>query len=110
MILASPLEFTTCDWSTVPETTRAGESGAAVSKTQYYGTMRVRMVRYSAGYLADHWCTRGHVLLVMDGTLVTEVKGQLTVTLTAGQMYVVADGASEHRSRTETGATLFIVD
>jgi hypothetical protein len=68
------------------------------------------MVRYSPGYLADHWCTRGHVLLVLTGTLVTELQGGATVTLTAGQSYTVADDASSHRSRTATGASLFIVD
>jgi hypothetical protein len=68
------------------------------------------MVRYTAGYLADHWCKRGHVLLVLSGTLITELQGGVTVELSAGQSYTVADDASSHRSRTATGATLFIVD
>ena len=72
--------------------------------------MRVRMVEYSANYLADHWCQRGHVVLVLAGELISELQGGNEVTLTAGMSYEVADGASSHRSRTEKGATLFIVD
>ena len=68
------------------------------------------MVRYTPGYLADHWCERGHVLFVLSGTIVTELRSGETVTLDAGCSYAVADGASSHRSRSETGATLFIVD
>jgi quercetin dioxygenase-like cupin family protein len=74
------------------------------------GNIRVRMVEYSAGYLADHWCERGHVLLVLAGELVTELKDGPSYVLKPGQSYQVADGASSHRSRTATGATLFIVD
>jgi hypothetical protein len=105
-----PQLFTTVDWNSVPETTHAGETGTAYWKTQQYGDTRVRMVRYSPGYLADHWCKRGHLLLVLDGALQTELDTGEATTLTRGQMYVVADDASSHRSRTTTGATLFIVD
>jgi hypothetical protein len=103
-------DFQTCDWEAVDETEHPGETGCAFWKTQYYGGVRVRMVRYTAGYLADHWCERGHVLLVLHGTLHTELQDGTTVTLAAGQSYAVADGASSHRSRTRDGATLFIVD
>jgi mannose-6-phosphate isomerase-like protein (cupin superfamily) len=102
--------FTTCDWSTVPPERRPGEHGEAEWKTQQYGDVRVREVRYSAGYRADHWCERGHVLLVLEGTLLTELADGSEVTLTPGTSYAVPDGAMPHRSRTETGARLFIVD
>jgi hypothetical protein len=104
------VDFRTCDWNAVAETEHPGETGCAYWKTQQYGGVRVRMVRYGAGYLADHWCRRGHVLLVLTGTLITELQDGTTVTLTAGQSYTVADEASSHRSRTLTGASLFIVD
>lgn len=102
--------FKTCDWNSVPEEEHLGITGSAFWKTQLYGDVRVRVVRYTPGYLSDHWCTRGHLLLVLEGTLETEVKGMPSATLRPGHMYVVDDGASEHRSRTRTGATLFIVD
>jgi hypothetical protein len=104
------VDFRTCDWSSVPETEHPGETGCAYWKTQQYGDVRVRMVRYTAGYRADHWCRRGHVLLVLSGVLITELQDGTTVTLAAGRSYTVADEASSHRSHTLTGATLFIVD
>jgi hypothetical protein len=110
MTLPLQVDFRTCDWNAVAETEHPGESGCAYWKTQQYGDVRVRVVRYSADYLADHWCSRGHVLFVLSGTLVTELQDGTTVSLGAGQSYTVADDASSHRSRTETGASLFIVD
>ncbi len=100
----------TTDWSSVPPTEHPGASGAATWRTVEQGNLRVRLVEYSPGYVADHWCRRGHVLLVLEGELVTELEGGERVTLSAGTSYQVADGEVAHRSRTTTGAKLFIVD
>jgi hypothetical protein len=81
-----------------------------VWRTIELGTVRIRMVEYSPGYVADHWCERGHVVLVLDGELVTELRDGRTFTLTPGQSYVVADHDGAHRSRTQAGARIFIVD
>jgi len=102
--------FHAIDWSAVPATEHRGETGAATWRTVELGNLRVRMVEYSPGYRADHWCERGHVVLVLDGEMTTEVRGGETVVLRAGMSYTVADGASAHRSSTTTGARLFIVD
>jgi quercetin dioxygenase-like cupin family protein len=102
--------FMTTDWSAVPATEHAGASGKATWRTIEKGNLRVRMVEYSPGYVANHWCRRGHVLLVLDGELVTELDTGATTTLTRGMSYQVADDAGAHRSRTESGARLFIVD
>jgi quercetin dioxygenase-like cupin family protein len=102
--------FTTTDWSHVPVTTHPGAPGTAFWKTLETGNLRVRMVEYSPGYVADHWCERGHVLLVLEGELVTELGNGETHVLKAGQSYQVADGTAPHRSRTAAGAKLFIVD
>jgi hypothetical protein len=82
----------------------------ATWRTREFGGIRVRMVDYSADYLADHWCSKGHILLCLSGTLETELADGRTVVLTPGMSYQVADGAEPHRSRTVEGATLFIVD
>lgn len=103
-------DFSVCDWSTVPIDVHPGESGEAFWKTKFYGDVRVRQVRYSAGYVADHWCTKGHVLLVLDGVLITELEDGTEITLAAGMSYAVPDGGMGHRSRTLCGAGLFIVD
>ena len=102
--------FTTIDWSAVPVTTHPGTTGTATWRTFEAGNIRVRMVEYSPGYLADHWCERGHVLLVLEGELLTELKDGRSFTLKPMQSYQVADGTAPHRSRTATGAKLFIVD
>jgi hypothetical protein len=102
--------FGVTDWSEVPRTEHPGETGTAWWRTREIGNLRVRMVEYSAGYLADHWCPRGHVLLVLEGELVTELRDGSLHTLRPGQSYQVADGAMPHRSRTDGGARLFIVD
>jgi quercetin dioxygenase-like cupin family protein len=102
--------FTTTDWSTVPLTEHHGESGIAWWRTIEVGNVRVRRVDYSPGYLADHWCGRGHVVYVLSGELITELEDGRSVTLQAGHSYVVADGGTRHRSRTADGAALLIVD
>jgi hypothetical protein len=105
------LPFTVTDWARVPATEHKGETGNATWRTFSIGDLRVRMVEYSPGYLADHWCDRGHVLYVLEGELDTELRDGRKFTLTAGMSYQVSDfGDAAHRSSTQTGARLFIVD
>ena len=100
----------TTGWQDVERTEPRGETGTAFWRTRHFGDLRVRMVDYSRDYLADHWCTKGHVLLCLDGELETELADGRTFRLTAGESYQVADEAEPHRSSTRTGARLFIVD
>jgi quercetin dioxygenase-like cupin family protein len=102
--------FQTIDWNQMPKTEHPGESGKAFWRTLEVGNIRVRMVEYTAGYLADHWCSRGHVLLVLEGELITELKDGRKFKLTPGVSYQVAEDAEPHRSQTDGGAKLFIVD
>lgn len=105
------LPFTVTDWSKVPETVHPGETGRALWRTLTVGDIRIRQVTYEPGYLADHWCDRGHILYVLEGELETELKDGRRFTLSAGMSYQVSDfGDAAHRSSTRTGATLFIVD
>jgi hypothetical protein len=104
------IPFDTTDWSTIAPTIHPGDSGTAIWRTQQFGNIRVRMVEYSPGYIADHWCEKGHILLCLTGELETELKDGRRVTLTGGMSYQVADNTMAHRSSTRTGATLFIVD
>lgn len=106
----SGIPFGTIDWSQVDPTTHKGEKGLAFWRTRNFGAIRVRMVEYTAGYLADHWCSKGHILLCVDGELHTELKDGRTYILRPGMSYQVADNAELHRSYTDVGAKLFIVD
>ncbi|TFW09988.1 hypothetical protein E4K72_03200 [Oxalobacteraceae bacterium OM1] len=106
----SDIPFGTTDWSTVERTEHKGETGIAYWRTRQFGGIRVRLVEYTPGYLADHWCSKGHVLLCLEGELQTELEDGRTYTLTPGMSYQVGDNAEAHRSYTPTGAKLFIVD
>jgi quercetin dioxygenase-like cupin family protein len=102
--------FGTTNWSALPRTEHKGETGVSYWRTQQFGDVRVRMVEYSPGYRADHWCSKGHILLCLEGELRTELQDGRVFVMQAGMSYQVADGSDAHRSSTETGATLFIVD
>jgi quercetin dioxygenase-like cupin family protein len=105
------LPFTVTDWSGISPTVHPGETGQATWRTFTIGYLRVRLVEYSAGYLADHWCDLGHVLYVVEGELDTELRDGRTFKLRSGMSYQVSNnGDATHRSSTQTGARLFIVD
>lgn len=106
----SDIPFAVTDWSQIVASEHPGERGVAHWRTMNFASIRVRMVDYSPGYLADHWCAKGHVLLCLEGELHTELDDGRTFTLKPGMSYQVADNAEAHRSSTACGARLFIVD
>ncbi len=106
----SDIPFCTTDWAEVERVEHVGETGSALWRTREFGKIRVRLVEYSAGYLADHWCSKGHVLFCLDGELHTELADGRKFVLTPGSSYQVADDAEAHRSSSEIGAMLFVVD
>ena len=104
------IPFGVTDWQWLEPSEHPGETGKALWRTRQFGELRVRLVEYSPGYRADHWCEKGHILLCLEGELHTELKDGRTFTLKPGMSYQVADGAEPHRSSTAGGARLFIVD
>lgn len=106
----SGIPFHTTDWSCVQPSVHPGDQGVAYWRTRTFGEIRVRMVEYSPGYVANHWCSKGHILLCLEGELRTELQDGRTFELRPGMTYQVADGGEPHRSSTESGAKLFIVD
>ena len=104
------LPFGTVDWNTGESTAHAGTSGEARWRTRQFGAVRVRMLEYSPGYVADHWCDKGHFMLCLRGELETELADGRTFRLTPGMSYQVGDGVAPHRSRTDCGAQLYVVD
>lgn len=106
----SPFPFETTTWENIPSEEHKGESGTAFWKVLHFGDIRVRMVEYSAGYLADHWCSKGHVIYCLEGEMVTELKDGRTFTLRPGVSYQVGDNSDVHRSWSKDGVKLFIVD
>ena len=104
------IPFGTTDWASITPTSHYGETGVALWRTRQFGDIRVRLVEYLPGYAADHWCSKGHIIFCLKGGMTTELKDGRSFHLKAGQSYHVADNDGEHRSHTNNGATLFIVD
>lgn len=104
------LPFEITDWSGIEKTEHKGKTGIAYWQTRQFGDFRVRIVEYSPGYLADHWCNKGHFLYCIEGELHTELEDGRIFVLKPGMNYQVADNAEPHRSSTKTGAKLFVVD
>lgn len=104
------IPFTVINWDDIEKTVHKGETGTACWQTLLYSGLRVRIVEYSAGYLADHWCSKGHIVHCLEGSFITELKNGQSFTLTAGMSYIVSDMLSEHRSVTTGGVKLLIID
>jgi quercetin dioxygenase-like cupin family protein len=102
--------FGITDWASVEPTTHRGEAGMATWRTRNFDEIRVRMVEYSAGYVSDHWCSKGHILFCLEGALTTRLADGRSFELKPGMSYQVGDNAEAHRSSTESGAKLFVVD
>lgn len=104
------IPFKTLNWSSVPKEEYKGETGIAYWQTQMMNDIRVRMVEYSPGYKADHWCNKGHIILCMEGEMDTELEDGRIFKLSKGMTYFVGDNCKAHRSSTKEGCKLFIVD
>jgi hypothetical protein len=104
------IPFHTTDWRKTPMTIHPGESGTATWQTTNYDGLRIRKVTYSPNYKADHWCTLGHIVYCLEGEFYSELSDGRSFHLSEGMSYLVSDGVSSHRSTTEKGTTLLIID
>jgi len=104
------LSFQAIDWTKVPRTEHPGDPGMSHWRTLQLPGLRIRVVEYSPGFVADHWCQKGHIVHCLEGEFINEQENGDRTVMTKGMTYVVSDGLSSHRSRTEGGAILLIVD
>jgi hypothetical protein len=104
------IPFQSTDWVNIPVTEHKGETGIAFWKTMQFGDLRIRMVEYSEDYLADHWCTKGHIIYCIEGEMVTELSDGREFLLKKGMTYQVSDELSSHRTKTKGGVKLLIID
>lgn len=104
------IPFHLTNWEDIPTVEHSGETGVAYWKTLQYGDLRIRIVEYSKNYKADHWCSKGHIIYCIDGEMTTELSDGSKHTLTKGMSYQVSDELSSHRTSSEEGVKLFIVD
>jgi hypothetical protein len=106
----SNFPFQIIDWNSIPVTEHAGENGFALWKTVQLEGLRLRIVEYSKGYFADHWCGKGHVVYCLEGEFTSELFTGEKFILTEGMSYIVSDDLSAHRSYTDKGVKLIIMD
>jgi len=104
------IPFQTIDWSLIPKSEHKGESGTAFWQTVQFPGLRVRIVEYSKGYIADHWCQKGHIVHCLEGKFISELQDGSLFVLSKGMSYVVSDELSSHRSVSENGVKLMIID
>jgi hypothetical protein len=108
--MAKNIPFQTIDWESVPITEHKGENGTAYWQTIQFPGLRIRIVEYSKGYLADHWCQKGHIVHCLEGEFVSELQDGKEFKLSKGSTYMVSDGLSSHRSYTKEGVKVLIID
>jgi len=104
------IDFQVINWDSIPKTEYLGETGKAYWQTLQFPGLRVRIVEYSQGYIADHWCQKGHIVHCLEGEFVSELQDGSKQVLVKGMTYMVSDDASSHRSSTEDGVKLLIID
>lgn len=106
----STIPFQNIDWNSIDKEEHPGETSVAWWQTLQLPGLRIRLVEYAAGYLADHWCEKGHIVHCLEGSFVTELKNGNSIVLKKGESYVVSDGMSTHRSQSDNGVKLLIID
>jgi quercetin dioxygenase-like cupin family protein len=104
------ISFQTFDWNNIKKTEHPGKTGTSFWQTLQFDGLRVRMVEYCAGYLADHWCKKGHIVYCLEGEFTSELETGESFSLSAGMTYIVSDNLSSHRSATRQGVKLLIID
>jgi len=106
----STIPFQTIDWNSVEKIEYKGETGIAIWQTIQFNGLRVRIVEYSEGYLADHWCKKGHIVHCLEGAFVSELSTGEKIKLAKGETYIVSDERSSNRSVSKNGVKLLIID
>jgi quercetin dioxygenase-like cupin family protein len=106
----SKIPFTTINWNLIDIVEHKGETGISFWQTLELEGLRIRIVEYSPGYLADHWCQKGHIVYCLEGTFISELQNGELIKLKKGMSYVVSDNESSHRSQSTQGVKLLIVD
>jgi quercetin dioxygenase-like cupin family protein len=105
-----PFNFETLSWEKIPKEKHEGETGFAWWQIKTVNDIRVRLVEYSPGYKANHWCRKGHILYCIEGEMNTRLEDGRVFKLDKGMCYFVGDNCEPHLSSTDSGCKLLIVD
>jgi quercetin dioxygenase-like cupin family protein len=103
--------FAVTDWNRVSAIEHKGRAGTSFWRSFEEGCLRVRVVDYSPGFEADHWCPRGHILYVLEGELRIALKSGAVHKLGRGMSFAAGNDESDpHLASSPSGARVFIVD
>lgn len=106
----SAFPFSITDFADITPEIKPGITGFAEWRTFYRDDVRIRQVTYSPEYLADHWCSKGHIIFCIEGSMETELANGSKHTLSKGLIYTVGDDSDAHRTYSKQGCVLLIVD
>lgn len=109
MNILTPQDFL-IDWENLPEERSAGLTGFATIRTQQTDNLKIRLLTYSEGYEADHWCTKGHIITVQEGSLFIDFKDGSSMTVDKGKVSVLGENNDPHKARTVEKAVVLIID
>ena len=104
------IPFTTIDWNSIEKEEFTGETGTSFWQTVQFNGLRIRIVEYSKGYMANHWCQKGHIVYCLQGEFISELENGEKLILTKGMSYIVTDNLNSHRSQSSPGVKLLIID
>lgn len=108
--MINKIPFQTINWEEIEKIEHKGEAGTAFWQTLQFEGLRVRIIEYSEGYLADHWCQKGHIVHCLEGEFISELDNGEEFLLTKGMTYIVSDNLSSHCSISKKGVKLLIID
>jgi hypothetical protein len=104
------ITFQTIDWTQITKTEHSGETGNAIWQTRQYDGLRIRVVSYPPGYVADHWCKKGHIVHCLEGGFVSQLENGEAFSLESGMTDIVSNDLSSHKSISKNGVKLLIID
>jgi hypothetical protein len=106
----SKFPFQSIIWDNIEKVEYLGEKGVSYWQTTQFEGLRIRVVEYKEGYIADHWCEKGHIVHCLNGEFIIALATGEKINFIEGMSFVVSDNLSSHLSISNNGAKLLIID
>jgi quercetin dioxygenase-like cupin family protein len=71
-------------------------------KVHQEGSRQIRLVEFTTEFVEPHWCEKGHIGLVLSGTLEVDFQGTLLTYGEGSGILIPAGPASAHKARSTT--------
>lgn len=73
------------------------------------GAHQIRLVEFTAEFIEPHWCTKGHIGMVLSGTLEIDFKGRLVSYPEGAGLFIPAGESGAHKARSATPVVRLIL-